>query len=110
MRRVLLSAVILVSLLAMAGATLVSAGQRQLAAVRDATAAYHDLDAATAAGYGPFYVCTDHVTDGTMGQHYVNLDLVGFNRFRANALVTVAEGPPSGLVGADLVPLDHNAP
>ena len=76
MRRVLLSAVILVSLLAMAGATLVSAGQRQLAAVRDATAAYHDLDAATAAGYGPFYVCTDHVTDGTMGQHYVNLDLV----------------------------------
>ena len=37
---------------------------------------YHPLQVAKNNGYGEFYMCTDHVTDGTMGQHYVNLDLV----------------------------------
>jgi hypothetical protein len=53
-------------------------GQSQLEAVRNATAAFHDLDAAVAAGYGPFYVCTDENGGaGAMGQHYVNGALVG---------------------------------
>jgi hypothetical protein len=44
----------------------------QLAGVRSATAAYHDVDAAIADGFAP----TDHCVagpDGAMGYHYINL-------------------------------------
>jgi hypothetical protein len=75
-RRLLLAIVALVALAAIGGTTMVAAGQDQLAKVRAATDKFHTLVVATNAGYGEFYVCTDHVTDGTMGQHYVNLDLV----------------------------------
>jgi hypothetical protein len=51
-------------------------GQADLGPVRQATAAYHDLSAAEAAGYAAFYVCTDETGVGAMGQHFVNLDLV----------------------------------
>jgi len=53
-----------------------SDGQSDLGPVRQATAAYHDLAAAEAAGYAAFYVCTDETGVGAMGQHFVNLDLV----------------------------------
>jgi hypothetical protein len=53
-----------------------SGGQADLGPIRQATAAYHDLDAAQAAGYAEFYVCTDETGVGAMGQHFVNLDLV----------------------------------
>ena len=52
-------------------------GQADVADVRRATAAFHDLDAALAAGYIQFYVCTEQPGVGTMGQHYANLGLVG---------------------------------
>lgn len=43
-----------------------------LAQIRAATARYHDLDDALAAGYGPLHTCTDHEGGlGAMGQHYV---------------------------------------
>jgi hypothetical protein len=51
--------------------------QSSFAAVRQATAAFHDLSAAEAAGYGPFYICTDEPGQGAMGQHFVNGALVG---------------------------------
>ena len=77
-RPLLIVAVAAASLLAVLGSSIaVGAGQSSIAAVRAATAAYHDLAVAEAAGYGPFYICTDHVTDGTMGQHYVKGALVG---------------------------------
>lgn len=50
--------------------------QASLSDVRAATADYHRLSAAEAAGYGPFYVCTDEPGQGAMGQHFVNLGLV----------------------------------
>ena len=75
-RRFLIAVVVLVALAAIGGTSLVTAGQDQLARVRAATDKFHTLAVANDAGYGEFYVCTDHVTDGTMGQHYVNLDLV----------------------------------
>ena len=75
-RRLLTAIVVLVALTAIGGTSLVTAGQDQLARVRAATDKFHTLAVANGAGYGEFYVCTDHVTDGTMGQHYVNLDLV----------------------------------
>ena len=43
-----------------------------LATIRAATADYHDIDDALAAGYGPLHTCTDHEGGiGAMGQHYV---------------------------------------
>jgi hypothetical protein len=67
------------SLLAILGSSIVlGAGQSSIARVRAATAAFHDLAAAEAAGYGEFYVCTDENGGaGAMGQHYVNGVLVG---------------------------------
>ena len=75
-RRVLIVVVALAALAAIGGTSLVAAGQDQLARVRAATDKFHTLSVAENAGYGSFYMCTDHVTDGTMGQHYVNLGLV----------------------------------
>jgi len=54
-----------------------AAGKADLAAVRQATDKYHDLSAALADGYVQFYVCTEQPGVGTMGQHYVNLNLAG---------------------------------
>ncbi len=90
-RRLLIGAIAVASLFAVLGGTVAMAGgQSQLASVRAATAQFHSLDAAKAAGYGEFYICTDHVTDGTMGQHYVKGDLVAdgaIDALRPEALV-----------------------
>jgi hypothetical protein len=61
----------------LAVSALAAPGQSDAAAVRAATARFHDLAAAEAAGYGPFYVCTDEAGVGAMGQHFVNPALVG---------------------------------
>jgi hypothetical protein len=57
-----------------------SAGQDDLAAARQATARYHDVDQAV--GYGEFrdaqgIACIAQSGQGTMGIHYVNGGLVG---------------------------------
>jgi hypothetical protein len=49
---------------------------RVLSGVRSATAQFHRVATAEAAGYGSFYVCTDEPGIGGMGQHYVNGSLV----------------------------------
>ena len=79
LRGLLVTAIALASLLAVAGSAIVlGTGQSSIAGVRAATAAYHDLAAAEAAGYGVFYVCTDENSGaGAMGQHYVKGALVG---------------------------------
>jgi len=59
--------------LALASASAAAPGQADLARVRAATAPYHDLATAQAAGYGAFYICTAEPGEGTMGQHFVNL-------------------------------------
>ncbi len=77
-RPLLILAIAGASLLAVLGSSLaMGAGQGSIAAVRAATAKFHDLAVAEDAGYGPFYVCTDHSSLGTMGQHYVKGSLVG---------------------------------
>jgi hypothetical protein len=67
--------------IAFGGATVVAAPKvnpgADIAAVRQATNKYRDLNAALADGYVPFYVCTEEPGIGTMGQHYVKLSLVG---------------------------------
>jgi hypothetical protein len=78
MRRFIAASVGLLSLasLILVGASSVAARNDELAAVQAATARFHDLDQADAAGYGKFYVCTDEAGLGAMGQHYVNGGLV----------------------------------
>ncbi len=78
------------SIMALLGAALLmaltvsaaSADGGGLAEVRDATRAFRDVEAATAAGYGvltgtPLEECIHEPGEGTMGYHYVNGDLVG---------------------------------
>jgi hypothetical protein len=45
--------------------------------IRTATAAFRDVNNAVDAGYTPFLDCVASDTEGGMGQHYVNWDLVG---------------------------------
>ena len=79
MRRFVIALVVVAGLLvtALAGAVGAAGRSDELAAVRAATARFHDFAAADAAGYGLFYVCTDEAGLGAMGQHYVNGGLVG---------------------------------
>lgn len=68
------------------GNVLAATGQDDLAVVRQATAQFHDIDAATAAGYELGYVtgagkriitgCVAHPTAGVMGYHYFNKALI----------------------------------
>jgi hypothetical protein len=53
------------------------ARQDVLSKVHDVTARFDSIQQAKKAGYVPFYVCTEQPGVGTMGQHYVNFDLVG---------------------------------
>ena len=69
------------ALMTLLASTSASAGQADLAAVRAATARFHDIDAAIAAGYGQLQdaagiACIDNVAGG-MGIHYVKGSLVG---------------------------------
>ena len=71
-----IGALLLVPILA-GGVLAASGGESQLDAVRDATAAYHDLDVAEDAGYGLFYLCTDNEgLDAAMGQHFADVSRV----------------------------------
>jgi hypothetical protein len=81
-----LGLMLVVALVAPMGA---AARQDELAAVREATARFHDVDAAIAAGYELGYVngagvriitgCIAHPTAGAMGYHYFNKQLIDDN-------------------------------
>lgn len=110
--RLALAALAVGSLLMMASAVAASQGGTSLADVRAATAKYHDLAVARAAGYGEFYVCTDNETPGVgaMGQHFANGHLV-FDDPEIDPLrpeVLIYEPKPDGgwrLVGVEYVVL-----
>ncbi len=108
LRRPLIGLVTVLSLLLVAGGSVAMAGgQAQLASVRAATQRFHDLQVAKDAGYGEFYLCTDHVTDGTMGQHYVKGAIVADGAIDAlEPEALVYEPKPNGgyrLVGVEYV-------
>jgi hypothetical protein len=122
MRGVLVTSVAVASLLAVVGSAIVlGTGQGSIAGVRAATAAFHDRAVAEAAGYGPFYVCTDENSGaGAMGQHYVNGALVGDPAINALTPEAVIYEPRRGggyrLVGVEYVTFkaawdaSHSAP
>lgn len=78
-RRLVLSTIAGAALVGSISAVATGAGGVSIDDVRAATARFHDLDAALAAGYGRFYECTDNETRGVgaMGQHFVKGPLVG---------------------------------
>jgi hypothetical protein len=78
----LTGAVVLLLALTFAGTAVAAAGGTGLKAAVRATARYHNLNVATAAGYGLFVdkdkiACIANPPLGTMGIHYVNGTFVG---------------------------------
>jgi hypothetical protein len=76
------AAIVLLLALTFGGTAVAVAGGSQLSAAVRATARYHDLNMATAAGYGLFVdaagvACIANPPLGTMGIHYVNGSYVG---------------------------------
>jgi hypothetical protein len=65
------------AIIALGFAMTAAARQDTVSAVRAATARFNSIEQAKKAGYQRFYVCTEQPGVGTMGQHYVNFDLVG---------------------------------
>jgi hypothetical protein len=74
--------------------------------VREATRQYIDVNAATAAGYGPAFGCVSGPDHGAMGIHYVNGPLVGdgeIDASRPEALIYEPSGDQRRLVGVEFI-------
>ena len=74
--------------------------------VRDATRQYLDVNAATAAGYGPFLGCVSGPDHGAMGIHYVNLALYGDGQIdgaHPEALIYEPKGNLRRFVGVEFI-------
>lgn len=96
-RRAVLAAVLLITVLVAVPAT----AQDDLAEVRAATAAFHRVEAAEAAGWVPV-VGLDHCFEnpgvGAMGYHYINVDLLdGTTDPQAPEALVYAPGPQGRL-------------
>jgi len=82
-----------------------SGGQSNVAGAREATARFHDLDAAQAAGYSirvadlAGITCIESASSGAMGVHYLNLSLAP-ELGDATAAATVDASTPELLVYA----------
>jgi hypothetical protein len=76
-----------------------------LAAVRHATAAFHNLDKAVAAGYGRLLSCFDQPGVGGMGQHYVKGALLDATLVptQPEALVYEVDGDRLKLVAVEYI-------
>jgi hypothetical protein len=73
--------------------------------VRNANAQYQDVNAATAAGYGPFLGCVSGSDHGAMGIHYVNPTLLNGTVDPAHPQALIYE-PSNGqmtLVGVEFI-------
>jgi hypothetical protein len=72
--------------------------------VRDSTRQFTDVNAATAAGYGPFLGCVSGPDHGAMGIHYVNLSLYADGEIDGShpeALIYEPSGNRRQLVGVE---------
>lgn len=76
-----------------------------LAAVKRATAKFHNLDKATDAGYGKLLNCFDLPGVGGMGQHYVNGSLLDakLEPTKPEALVYEVDGEKLRLVAVEYI-------
>jgi hypothetical protein len=72
--------------------------------VRQSTHQFIDVNAATAAGYGPFLGCVSGPDHGAMGIHYINLGLYADGEIdvtRPEALIYEPSGDHRRLVGVE---------
>jgi hypothetical protein len=88
------------------GVTADSASQNVLLkAVRQATERFQDVSSAEAEGYALQFGCVTGDTEGAMGLHYINGDLVGAGNLEVSRpQIVIYEPTPSGklkLIGAD---------
>lgn len=90
-----------------------------VAAVRQATAVFGNVEEASSAGYGQFHGCTSGPQGGAMGLHLVNGDLVGDGQLdpqRPEALLYETRNGQLRLVGVEFVVIaeawhaSHEAP
>lgn len=110
-RRVLGSLIVGTSLIAAAGDGPIahanhSAPARLVQLVRESTRQFIDVNAATAAGYGPFLGCVSGPDHGAMGIHYVNLNLYGDGQIdlaHPEALIYEPAGDRRRLVGVEFL-------
>ena len=111
----------LMLLVALAGAALAATGDvtdsqalKELAAVKKATAKYHDVNLAVADGYVPDPHCAMSPGEGGMGYHYINFGLVaqpGVELTRPEVLLYADSGKGLKLVGVEyFVPLESLEP
>jgi hypothetical protein len=82
-----------------------SAGEANVADVRNATAKFHDLDKATHAGYARLLPCFDLPGTGGMGQHFVNTRLLdnAVDASQPEALVYEVDGDRLQLVAVEYI-------
>lgn len=83
-----------------------SAPAKLVQVVRQATQRFVDVNAATAAGYGPFLGCVTGPDQGAMGVHYVNGGLVGDGLIDATQPEALIYEPSAGgmkLVGVEYI-------
>jgi hypothetical protein len=74
--------------------------------VRESTRQFVDVNAATAAGYGPFLGCVSGPDHGAMGIHYVNLGFYADGQIdvaRPEALIYEPSGDRRRLVGVEFI-------
>ena len=74
--------------------------------VREGTKKYIDVNAATAAGYGPFLGCVAGTDHGAMGVHYVNGTLLGnltLDPAQPQALIYEPKNGKMTLVGVEFI-------
>jgi hypothetical protein len=74
--------------------------------VKDGTAKYIDVNAATAAGYGPFLGCVAGTDHGAMGIHYVNPTLLSnltLDPSQPQALIYEPSNGKMTLVGVEFI-------
>jgi len=83
-----------------------AAAAKLVQAVREATRQFIDVNAATAAGYGPFLGCISGPDHGAMGVHYINGPLVMDGLLDASHPEALIYEPSNGklrLVGVEFI-------
>ncbi len=83
-----------------------STSEKLVQKVRQGTRQYIDVNAATAAGYGPFLGCVAGTDHGAMGVHYVNGTLLGnltLDPAQPQALIYEPANGQMTLVGVEFI-------
>lgn len=98
-------AVVALSSIALAQQNPAASSSQLVQTVRNSTAQYLQVSAATAAGYGPFLGCVSGPDHGAMGIHYVNPSLLNgtLDPTQPQALIYEPSNGQMNLVGVEFI-------